>query len=334
MTLRAVNPSGEAAPLIDSGRRVLAREREALDALAGALDQDFAAACRLLLGTPGRVVVSGMGKSGHVARKIAATLASTGTPAQFVHPAEASHGDLGMITRQDRLILLSNSGEAEELVNLINHAKRYLIGIVGITSGAQSMLAKASDIALILPKVPEACPMGLAPTTSTTMMLALGDALAVALMEAKGFSVDDYRIFHPGGKLGKRLLTVADVMHSGSGMPAVRLETSLADAILEMSSKRLGVTTVLDAQGGLHGIITDGDLRRKMTAKLFEERAGEIMTRDPKTIGPDALASEALGLLQERQITCLVVTEAATGDARPKAVGVVHFHDLLKAGVA
>ncbi|WP_168220393.1 KpsF/GutQ family sugar-phosphate isomerase [Azospirillum thermophilum] len=312
-----------------SATRVLRLEAEALTELAASLDGAFIRAVDTLAGISGRVVVTGMGKSGHVARKIAATLASTGTPAFFVHPGEASHGDLGMIARIDAVVALSNSGETKELSDVIAYTRRFGIPLIGVTRRAGSSLAEQSDVALILPPVPEACPLGLAPTTSTTMMLALGDALAVAMLERRGFSAADFREFHPGGQLGSALLKVSDLMHKGGDLPLCRLETPLSDVIFEMTAKRLGCVGVLDGDGTLAGIITDGDLRRHLKPELLAERADSIMSPRPKTIRPKALAVEALREMNDKQITTLFVIEA---DRRP--LGIVHIHDCLRAGVA
>jgi arabinose-5-phosphate isomerase len=320
-------PAGSLADL-DVARRVLKLEADGLAALAAALDGAFLRALDLLAGVSGRVVVTGMGKSGHVGNKIAATLASTGTPALFVHPAEASHGDLGMIVKGDAVIALSNSGETPELADLVAHTRRFAIPLVAVTSREGSALAEAADVALILPRCDEACPHGLAPTTSTTMTLALGDALAVALLARKGFSADDFRLLHPGGKLGRLLLKVADLMHKGDDLPLVAAETPMPEAILTMTNKRLGCIGVVDGTGRLLGIVTDGDLRRHMTPAVFAARTGEVMTRNPKTIGPQALASQAVQVMNANSITNLFVVE----DGRP--VGVIHIHDLLRAGVA
>jgi len=318
--------AGESAVAV--GRRVLRGEAGALEALARSLGSAFAAAVTLLEGLRGRVVVSGMGKSGHVARKIASTLASTGTPALFVHPAEASHGDLGMIVEGDIVLALSNSGETPELADLVAYAKRFAIPIVCITGAAASTLAKAAEVTLVLPRTDEACPMGLAPTTSTTMMMALGDALSVALLEHKGFSRDDFHALHPGGKLGRRLLKVADLMHGGDALPLVDGDVPMSEALIVMTAKRFGCVGIVDGGRILRGIITDGDLRRHMSAHLLERRAGDVMTRDPKTIAPGALASEAVHLMNSRSITNLFVVR----DGIP--VGLLHIHDCLRAGVA
>ncbi len=310
-----------------SAQQVLRLEAAGIEALAHSLDDTFTRALDLLANVTGRVIVSGMGKSGHVARKVAATLASTGTPASFVHPAEASHGDLGMVTPHDAVIAFSNSGETAELADLLTYAKRYSIPLIGITGRAGSTLATDADVALVLPDVQEACPMGLAPTTSTTVMLALGDAIAVAMLERKGFSADDFRLLHPGGKLGRRLLRVGKIMHTGKEVPLVAPETSMAEALIAMSSKSFGCVGIVGADGRLRGIVTDGDLRRHMSDDFLTLTAEAVMTPNPKTIRPDALASEALGFMTSRSITNLFVVD----DERP--VGIVHVHDCLRAGV-
>ncbi|MBK8210224.1 MAG: KpsF/GutQ family sugar-phosphate isomerase [Rhodospirillales bacterium] len=312
---------------LSSARRVLRLEAAGIEALARSLDDAFTRALDLLAEATGRVIVSGMGKSGHVARKVAATLASTGTPASFVHPAEASHGDLGMVTTHDAVIAFSNSGETPELADLVNYAKRYQIPLIGITGRAGSTLANAADAALVLPNSQEACPMGLAPTTSTTVMLALGDAIAVAMLERKGFSADDFHALHPGGKLGRKLLRVGAIMHSGEAVPVATPETPMSEALIIMSSKSFGCVGIVSDAGRLLGIVTDGDLRRHMSDHFPSLTAGEVMTANPKTIRPDALASEALGFMTSRAITNLFVVE----DGRP--VGIVHVHDCLRAGV-
>nr|WP_068431636.1 KpsF/GutQ family sugar-phosphate isomerase [Magnetospirillum sp. XM-1]CUW38490.1 D-arabinose 5-phosphate isomerase\ len=312
-----------------TARRVLDTEARALDSLAAALDGPFLKAVTLIEGAPGRVIVTGMGKSGHVGRKIAATLASTGCPAFYVHPAEASHGDLGMVTGDDSVLALSNSGETPELGDIIAYTRRFGIGLIGITSRDGSTLATAADVALVLPANPEACPMGLAPTTSTTMMLALGDALAVTLLERKGFTAADFKVFHPGGQLGQRLLKVSDLMHGGDGLPLVGADTAMADVLLVMTAKSLGVAGVTDADGKLAGILTDGDLRRHMSPGLLTAKAAEVMTASPRTVPPNLLAAEALRQMNARSITSLFVVES---DGRP--VGVLHVHDCLRAGLA
>ena len=312
-----------------SGRRVILAEAQALQALADTVRTGFSRAVAMLGAVTGRVVVTGMGKSGHVARKIAASLASTGTPALYVHPGEASHGDLGMITAQDAVLALSNSGETTELRDMILYTRRFAIPLLAIVGRAPSTLAEAADLVLLLPDVGEACPMGLAPTTSTTCMLALGDALAVALLERRGFSARDFAVFHPGGKLGSQLLRVEQLMHRGEDLPLVTPATSVADAILEMSRKRLGCVGVV-ADGRLAGIVTDGDLRRHMAPDILTRSAGEIMTRGPRTIGPRSLAVEAVAAMNgpPRPVTVLFVLD----DERP--VGALHLHDCLKAGIA
>src|SRR6185369_15261454 len=276
-----------------AARRVLGFAGEALSVLSDSLDGAFSRALDLLTGVRGRVVVSGMGKSGHVGRKIAATLSSTGTPAQFVHPAEASHGDMGALTRADALMMLSNSGETSELSDLITYAKRHAIPLIGIASNPESALIEAADAPLVLPKAQEACPMGLAPTTSTTLMLALGDALAVALMERKGFSVDQYRDLHPAGALGRALIRVFDIMHAEQ-LPLVKPDAVMRDVLLTMTAGGFGVAGVVAPSGHLAGIITDGDLRRHMEPELLERRARDVMTARPKTVIPGMLAAEAL----------------------------------------
>jgi len=308
------------------GRRVIRREAEALEMLAGTLGQGFADAVALILRTKGRVVVSGMGKSGHIARKIAATFASTGTPSQFVHPAEASHGDLGMVTPQDVLLVLSNSGETPELADLVAHSRRFNIPLIGVAGRQGSTLLREADVALVLPPAPEACGQGIVPTTSTTMTLALGDALAIALMEHRAFSPEQFRVFHPGGKLGARLLHVRNLMHENP--PLVGEDTPMSEALLVMTRAGFGVVGVADDKGHLRGIVTDGDLRRHMDG-LLTMTAGQVMTRNPRSTPPDDLAVEALSLMNERKITCLMVT-----DADDRAIGVLHIHDCLRAGVA
>ncbi len=309
-------------------RRVLELEAEGLRALADGLNGDFDRAIQVLSQASGRIIVSGMGKSGHIARKIAATLASTGTPAQFVHPGEASHGDLGMITKDDAAILLSNSGETEELRDLIAYTRRFDIPSIGISSGEKSSLLEATDISLVLPSTPEACPMGLAPTTSTTMMLALGDALAVALMERKGFSSDQYQVLHPGGSLGKSLIRVEDIMHSGDAVPVVAQDALMADVLVTMTAKGFGCAGVCNSSGAILGVITDGDLRRNMKPELVDLRADQVMTPNPKLIRRKALGAEALGKMNASAITSLFVVD---GDI---PVGIIHMQDCLRAGIA
>jgi arabinose-5-phosphate isomerase len=310
---------------------VLALEAAGLRALAAALDESFPRAVELFAGVSGRVVVSGMGKSGHVARKVAATLASTGTPALFVHPGEASHGDLGMIVAGDAVLAISNSGETVELADLVAHARRFALPLIAITARADSALATASDVVLTLPAAAEACPMGLAPTTSTTMQMALGDALAVALLKRRGFTASDFHQFHPGGRLGARLLRVRELMHSGEALPLGPPELAMDRALLVMTEKSFGCLGVVEPPRRLAGIITDGDLRRAMGPDLLARRVGEVMTRNPRTIGPDALAVEALHEMNAgpRPITTLFVV-----DREREVLGLVHVHDLLRAGVA
>jgi arabinose-5-phosphate isomerase len=312
-----------------AARRVLTLASEALAELSASLDSEFVRAIDLLLAASGRVIVSGMGKSGHIARKIAATLSSTGTPAYFVHPAEASHGDMGAITRADVLLMLSWGGETAELSDLLTYAKRFSIPLVAVAANPDSTLIKAADVKLVLPRAPEACPNGLAPTTSTTMMLALGDAIAVALMERKDFSADQYRDFHPGGSLGRKLIRVRDLMHSGDEIPLVAEATRMGDVLMAMASGRLGCVGVVNDKGGLIGIVTDGDVRRHFADKDLS--AGEVMTKGPKVAAPDQLAAEALALMTDCKITQLFVLAPDDAGARP--LGVLHVHDCLKAGI-
>ncbi|MEI6984813.1 MAG: KpsF/GutQ family sugar-phosphate isomerase [Rhodospirillaceae bacterium] len=302
-------------------------EAEALLMLAGKLDHTFEQALDCLAGVSGRVVVTGMGKSGHIARKIAATLASTGTSALFVHPGEASHGDLGMIARNDGVIALSNSGETSELSDIIAYTRRFNIPLVAITRNAASTLAEQADVLLLLPDAPEACSLGLAPTTSTAMMLALGDAIAIALFERRGFSAADFYDLHPGGQLGRALLKVYDIMHGGGDMPLATVADSMTSVILEMSQKRLGCVGIVEANGRLAGIITDGDLRRHINCDLLATTAGMVMSQRPKTIRPGALVAEAIGQMNTLSITSLFVTEADI------PIGIIHIHDCLRSGV-
>lgn len=328
-----IMPGSAAAGDLAAARRVLTSASEALTVLADTLDGDFTRAVGVMLAATGRIIVSGMGKSGHVARKTAATLSSTGTPAYFVHPAEASHGDMGAITRQDVLLLLSWGGETAELSDLITYAKRHRIPIIAIGANPDSTLIKAADVSLLLPRAPEACPMGLAPTTSTTMMLSLGDALAVALMERKGFSPDQYRDFHPGGSLGRALIRVADLMHSGGEIPLTLEDASMREVLLVMAERRFGCVGLVNEAGGLCGIITDGDLSRHINGDDFLARkASDIMTRNPKITEPQQLAAEALAFMNENKITRLFVLEPE--DAVKKPIGILHIHDCLVAGIA
>ena len=321
--------AGALARDLDVGRRVLRAEIAGLERLARTLDCEFGRALDLCAAARGRLIVTGIGKSGHVARKIAATLASTGKPAQFVHAAEASHGDLGMIGAEDAILALSNSGESGELADIIAYSRRFEIPLIAVTAGPNSTLAQAADIVLLLPGAAEACPMGLAPTTSTTMMMALGDALAIALLERKGFSSADFQRFHPGGRLGRGLLRVADIMHSDDAVPLVSPQTPMSEAILVMTAKSFGCVGVCDGEGRLIGIVTDGDLRRHMNDRLLARRVAEIMRAEPKTVTPAHLAAEALGLMNRHAITALFVVDDA---ARP--AGFLHMHDCLRAGVA
>ncbi len=315
-----------------SALRTLATEADGLAALAAAMSDGLGAPFALAVDTirkaRGRVIVTGMGKSGHVARKIAATLASTGTPAFFVHAADASHGDLGMITSDDVMLALSWSGETEELKDLITYSRRFRISLIAITVNAESTLGEAADIVLTLPAASEACPHNLAPTTSSLMQLALGDALAMALLETRGFTALDFGVFHPGGKLGAALRFVRDVMHPGEAVPLIKRGAPMSEAIVEMSAKGFGCVAVTDLDGKLAGVITDGDLRRHMRVNLLQAPVDAVMTASPKTVRPDQLASEALQILNSSKITALMVVELG----RP--VGIVHFHDLLRAGVA
>lgn len=326
----ALPESGDVA--MQSALRTVAIELRGLkameDQLRDGLGKSFASAVHLIAAARGRVIVAGMGKSGHVGRKIAATLASTGTPAYFVHPGEASHGDLGMIAREDVVLALSWSGETVELASIITYSRRFGVPLIAVTSQAGSALGKAADLALVLPKVEEACPHGLAPTTSTIMQLALGDSLAIALLEAKGFSATDFKVFHPGGKLGASLMHVRDLMHSGDRLPIAAFDITMAEALVVMTEKSFGCLGIVSAEGQLAGIITDGDLRRHMGPELLSRRAGEVMTRNPKTVAPDTLASAALQIINDSRITALFVVE----DGKPQ--GIVHIHDLLRAGVA
>ena len=313
---------------IDAARQVIETEIAGLQILRDSIGADVVQAIEILSTVTGRVVFSGMGKSGHIARKIASTLSSTGTPALFVHPGEASHGDLGMITQADAVFALSNSGETTELADLVEYCKRFEIPLISMTGRGDSTLAQAADASLVIPDAAEACPMGLAPTTSTTVMLALGDAIAVALLAKKGFSSDDFHALHPGGKLGRRLLKVRDIMHGGAELPVIGLETAMSEALIEMTTKGFGCVGVTDAKGHLAGILTDGDLRRHMCNDLTTKPVTEIMTTGAKTLQPETLASEALHFMNENKITNVFVV----ADKRP--VGVLHIHDCLRAGVA
>ncbi|MDX3929296.1 MAG: KpsF/GutQ family sugar-phosphate isomerase [Shinella sp.] len=327
--LSIVEPNG----VISSAVRTVETEGAGLSALSAALKgplcDAFCEAVRLIGDISGRVIVTGIGKSGHIGAKIAASLASTGTPAFFVHPVEANHGDLGMITRDDVILAMSWSGESVELQGIISYSRRFSIPLVAITSGERSTLAREADIVLLLPREQEACPHGLAPTTSTVMQLALGDALTVSLLEARGFTAIDFKTFHPGGKLGASLSHVGDVMHSGENMPLVPLGTSMPEAVLTLANKRYGCVGIVDEDGILVGIVTDGDIARNLARNLAELNVDDVMSRDPKTVRPTTLATAALGILNKHNISALIVTDEAR---RP--LGVVHFHDLLRIGVA
>jgi arabinose-5-phosphate isomerase len=332
-TPRGVPAPGTVENALKAALHVFDHEADALRQLHAMFAADpgrttLEQALDLLVAVSGRVIVTGMGKSGHIARKIAATMASTGTPAQFVHPAEASHGDMGMITAADAVIALSNSGETAELADLITYSRRWRIPLISITGRRESTLGQAADVTLALPPAGEAGALGLAPTTSTTMMLAVGDALAVALLERKGFSAEDFHQLHPGGKLGQQLLRVADLMHVGGELPLIDGAAPMSQALIEMSAKTFGCVGVTDAAGDLIGIVTDGDLRRHMGADLLTQRVGDVMTRGPRTIMGQALAAEALRIMNERSITSLFVVD----ETRP--VGIIRLHDCLRAGVA
>ncbi len=319
-------------PAVRSALRTIATERSGLDALATALENElaaeFACAVATIQGIAGRVIVTGMGKSGHIAAKIAATLASTGTPAFFVHPSEANHGDLGMIARDDAMIAISWSGETRELDGTLDYCRRFAIPLIALTSSSQSTLARHADVVLVLPKESEACPHNLAPTTSSMMQLATGDALAVALLEARGFTAENFSVLHPGGSLGAQLKRIADIMHTGDDMPLVASGALMTEAILQISGRGFGCTGVVHADGRLAGIITDGDLARNLSTDLLGRTVDDIMTRTPQTVRPDTLATEALAILDKRAISALIVLD----DERP--VGIVHFHDLLRLGAA
>ncbi len=320
---------------IERAKKVLRIEADAISELINRVDERFDQAVRMIMTCKGRVVVTGMGKSGLIGKKIAATLASTGTPALFLHPAEGIHGDLGMVTRGDMVIALSNSGETEEIARMLPSLKRLGIKIIALTGNTESTLAKSSDVVINVGVQEEACPLGLAPTASTTATLAMGDALAVVLLDQKGFREEDFACFHPGGTLGKKLLLrVRDLMHTGDAVPIVSEDTLIKDAIYEISSKKMGITAVLNGEGRLVGVISDGDLRRwmekteKKGENLLTKKAKNIMTRNPKVAGKDALAAEAVALMEKNSITCLIVSDH---DVKPE--GVIHLHDLLKAGV-
>jgi arabinose-5-phosphate isomerase len=312
---------------IEVARRVFEIEAEGLALAADGLDARFSEAVDIFMAVPGRIIVSGMGKSGHVAHKIAATLASTGTPSFFVHPAEASHGDLGMITPADAVLAISNSGDTAELADIIAHSRRFSIPLVAITAKEASTLAEAADVVLPLPGGNEACPMGLAPTTSTTVTMAIGDALAIALLERRGFTADEFQMLHPGGQLGRKLLKVTDVMRTGDDMPVVGPDDVMSDVLITVTAKTFGVAGVVDAEGRLVGIITDGDLRRHMSPDLLNQRAEDVMTRNPISVPPNMLAAEVLGIMNEKRISAVFVLEGG------KPLGLVRIHDILHWGI-
>jgi arabinose-5-phosphate isomerase len=322
-----MSESSQSHAIISAARATISREIEGLEAVSKTLDERFIKTVLLVAGLKGRLIVSGMGKSGHIARKIAATLASTGTPSYFVHPAEASHGDLGMITNADAVLMLSNSGETAELEDMVGYCKRFGIPVIALVRRPESRLVQAADIPVVLPEIPESSPTG-APTTSTAMMLAYGDALAMALLEIRGFTKDDFRVFHPGGKLGKGLLRAGDIMHKDASLPLVKLNDNMKTVLLEITAKSFGCAGVVDEAGNLAGVVTDGDLRRHMDSDILSAKASQIMTRGGITVSPKTLAAEVLGIMNARSITSLFVVE----DLKP--VGIVHIHDCLRAGIA
>ncbi len=312
-----------------TARQVITDEARALDVLADSLDEHFAEAVQLILQAPGRIIISGIGKSGHIGHKIAATLASTGTPAYFVHPAEASHGDLGMVSKGDVVLAISNSGEAPELANLLAFTRRFGIPLIGLSSKPESTLMKQADVHLLIPSMGEACGFGMVPSISTTLTLAMGDALAIALMKYRDFRPEDFRAFHPGGKLGAQLSTVQDLMHSGAALPLVAADTPMGDTLIVISQKGFGVAGVTDPSGALAGIITDGDLRRHLDG-LMGKSAAQVMTSNPTTIAPGALAQEAVAIMNDRKITSLFVVEP---EGAGQALGLLHIHDCLRVGL-
>ncbi|WP_297322473.1 KpsF/GutQ family sugar-phosphate isomerase [uncultured Bartonella sp.] len=323
-------PPFSASNAIDCAKHTISIEKAGLEAIENALEnglsEPFGEAVRKILQSKGRVIVTGLGKSGHIGTKIAATLASTGTPAFFVHAAEANHGDLGMIEVGDVILAISWSGETVELSGILNHAARFRIPLIALTSGAQSALGTAADILLLLPKVEEACPHGLAPTTSTTMQLAMGDALAVALLKMRGFTANDFKIFHPGGSLGANLKFIRDIMHRGDRIPIVKSGTAMKDAMQVLIEKHFGCVGVVDNDGYLKGIVTDGDLARNINRDLSKLTVDDVMTKDPKTVSPDMMVGAATALINDHKIGALLVVE------NNKPVGLVHFHDLLRIG--
>ena len=331
MIKRAVNLVEAGA--IESALRVVTTERNGLvaleEALTNGLAGPFCNAVNIIGGISGRLIVTGVGKSGHIGTKLAATFASTGTPAFFVHPAEANHGDLGMIGRDDAILAMSWSGESQELQGILSYSRRFSIPLIAMTAGENSTLAREADVVLLLPKVQEACPHGLAPTTSTVLQLAMGDAIAISLLEARGFTPNDFRVFHPGGKLGASLTHVRDIMHTGDRLPLVKQGTPMPEAIVTLSHKHFGCVAVLDDDGKLAGIVTEGDMARNLSRNLAELSVDDVMTRTPKTIKPSTLATAALAILNQHSIGALLVVDE---DNRP--IGLVHFHDLLRIGVA
>lgn len=330
----ATAPRGQSQN-IDSGRRVLETEAAALSKLAEGLGDSFNQAIEVISAAEGRVIVTGMGKSGHVGSKIAATLASTGTPAFFVHPAEASHGDMGMIVRGDVVLALSNSGESRELLDIIEYTRRFAIPLIGITSGGASTLGTKSDVTLLLPSCPEACPNGLAPTTSTTMTLALGDALAITLLERKSFTAKDFKIYHPGGKLGQQLMRVSEIMHTDAALPVANENISIRDAVDIIGGKGFGCIALVDDAGVLSGLITDGDLRRHLLMEnITTKTARDIMSRTPRTAAPDMLVAEAMAVMNDLKNTFRKITTLIVVDGAQKPVGILHLHDCLRAGFA
>ncbi len=313
---------------IDCAIKTIDREIDTILKLKESLNETFTQALDVMQNAKGRIIITGMGKSGHIGKKIAASLASTGTPSFFVHPAEASHGDLGMITEDDVVVAISNSGESKELVDILNYCKRFGIKLISITKNAESSLGKAGDIVLLLPNNGEACPLGLAPTSSTTATLVLGDILTAGLIERKGFTKSDFNARHPGGKLGSILQKVSDLMHSGTDMPILEENSDMQRVLLEMTSKRLGCVGFINSNGEFTGMLTDGDLRRCLSPQILEEKAVNLMTKNPKTISKDVMASEAMKIMHDKKITNIFVLE------NNKPIGVIHIHDLLNNGVA
>ncbi|MBI1215245.1 MAG: KpsF/GutQ family sugar-phosphate isomerase [Alphaproteobacteria bacterium] len=320
---------------LETARRVLVTEGEALIQMSAFLNESFYEAIELISAAEGRVIITGMGKSGHVGKKIAATMASTGTPAFFVHPAEASHGDMGMIVRGDVVLALSNSGEAKELLDLIEYTRRFAIPLISITSKPMSTLGQRADVTLLLPGCPEACPNGLAPTTSTTMTMAMGDALAITLLERKGFTAKDFKVYHPGGKLGQQLMRVSEIMHKGEGVPVAPESVPVAKAVQIITDKGFGCIALTKEDGTLSGIITDGDIRRQIAqGGLLEKTAAEVMSKTPKTVSPETLVAESMAIMNDLKNTFRKITTLIVVDAENKPVGLLHLHDCLRAGFA